>query len=496
MGKILDTFRPADPTWVAPTPASTPVVAEAPPAVDDEAVEVPFIEIGPRRKIVAASPGVLAMDPPTPALPRPHGVAFRSLDRLKPRAKFAAGLIAYHTPDAPAATAFRDLLSAVVEAARGRKSTAGVFLFTAVRSGIGSTTVLLNLAITAAASGRRIVVVDANLRRPAVAGLVDLPIAPGLAEVLAGEIGLTDAVRPTGQENLFVLSSGAPAPLWADGGVGQRARPRRCWRRRTSPSWSPAAEGASWSSTWCSPSRQPVSDYSNYRDWDSVLPTDWESHTWPRKGWVRSCADLHSGRPASDPGTGSAAPHQLALHLGRHLSAAQHRITRTATILKIHPLGRLELPSHSSPRRIHQPGNTSRGVGGSNTAAQCGDGTTHTGTTGCVAGRWQPASSTWAGAAAWNRGGSARRCLVQKGASKRNWCPRAATACRCPRPRRRCDSRSDRIWWEPRGSIACARRRDGVGGMAGEVQGSMPWRGRRRDASGCTGDRNCGVRSS
>lgn len=216
MGKILDTFRPADPTWVAPTPAPTPVVAEAPPPIDDEAVEVPFIEIGPRRKIVAASPGVLAMDPPTPALPRPHGVAFRSLDRLKPRAKFAAGLIAYHTPDAPAAAAFRDLLSAVVEAARGKKSTAGVFLFTAVRGGIGSTTVLLNLAITAAASGRRIVVVDANLRRPAVAGLVDLPIAPGLAEVLAGEIRLTDAVRPTGQENLFVLSSGAPAPLWAD----------------------------------------------------------------------------------------------------------------------------------------------------------------------------------------------------------------------------------------------------------------------------------------
>lgn len=215
MGKILDTFRPADPAWVAPTPAA-PIAEAPPPAIEAEPEEVPFIEIGPRRKIVAASPGVLAIDPPAPALPRPHGVAFRSLERLKPRARFAAGLVAYHAPDGAEAAAFRELQAAVVEAARTKKETAGVLLFTAVRGGIGTTTTLLNLAITAAASGRRVVVVDANLRRPAVAAMVDLPIAPGLAEVLAGECKLTDAVRATGQDNLFVLSSGAPAALWAD----------------------------------------------------------------------------------------------------------------------------------------------------------------------------------------------------------------------------------------------------------------------------------------
>lgn len=212
MARILDTFRPAEPAWVAPQPAPLPA-----PAAEAEAAteEIPFIEIGPRRHVIASA-GVLAVDPPAPALPRPHGVAFRSLTKQAPRAKFAAGLVAYHAPDGAEAAAFRDLLPTVLEAARLKNASGRILLFTSVRGGIGATTVLLNLAISAAAQGRRVAVVDANLRRPAVAAMVDLPLAPGLAEVLLGECNLAEAVRPTGQENLFVLSSGAPAALWAD----------------------------------------------------------------------------------------------------------------------------------------------------------------------------------------------------------------------------------------------------------------------------------------
>jgi Mrp family chromosome partitioning ATPase len=84
-----------------------------------------------------------------------------------------------------------------------------VFLFTASRARIGNTTTLLNLAITAARDEReRVLVVDANLRQPAVAERLDLPSAPGLREVLAGSIALDRAVQSTELANLFALTVG------------------------------------------------------------------------------------------------------------------------------------------------------------------------------------------------------------------------------------------------------------------------------------------------
>jgi Mrp family chromosome partitioning ATPase len=90
-----------------------------------------------------------------------------------------------------------------------------VLLFTAVRPEVGSTTALLNVAITAARQCQ-VVVVDANLRRPGVAGKLGLADAPGLAEVLAGECPLDEAVRETAVEQLAALTAGAPAPFLAD----------------------------------------------------------------------------------------------------------------------------------------------------------------------------------------------------------------------------------------------------------------------------------------
>ena len=74
----------------------------------------------------------------------------------------------------------------------------------------GTTSVALNLAITAIHSGRKVAVVDANFRRPRISDLMGLdPSEPGLGEVLSEEAPLSSVVK-TSQDGLVVLPAGSP----------------------------------------------------------------------------------------------------------------------------------------------------------------------------------------------------------------------------------------------------------------------------------------------
>src|SRR5262249_45572807 len=63
----------------------------------------------------------------------------------------------------------------------------------------------VQLAASLARAGRRTLLLDANLRRPAVHRAFEVAAAPGLSEVLRGEAPLTSAVRPAPAERLWVL---------------------------------------------------------------------------------------------------------------------------------------------------------------------------------------------------------------------------------------------------------------------------------------------------
>jgi Mrp family chromosome partitioning ATPase len=218
MGKILATLQQNGASVKPPAPGQG-TGEDARPTDDGPlgGVAAPYIEIGPRRQ-VEASPDVLAAAPPASAassLPRPHSVQFRNLSRPA-GARLAPELVAYHAPGQPAAAEYGVLLPALVEAAQKRAGAASMLLFSGIRPETGSTTVVLNVAITAARQGREVVVVDANLRRPGVARKLGLADAPGLAELLAGECPLDQALRETAVERLTALTAGSPAPFLAD----------------------------------------------------------------------------------------------------------------------------------------------------------------------------------------------------------------------------------------------------------------------------------------
>jgi len=110
-------------------------------------------------------------------------------------------------PDSREAEAFRSLRTTIFH--RAPKGKAGTILVTSATANEGKSTVVSNLAITMAYAGQRVVVVDANLRRPGQHALFSMnPNGKGLTSVVAGKMSLDEAIVPTKISNLNILTSG------------------------------------------------------------------------------------------------------------------------------------------------------------------------------------------------------------------------------------------------------------------------------------------------
>lgn len=116
-------------------------------------------------------------------------------------------------------TAFRDRPKGVVaEAVRQVRSSVSRRIQAADHRAIlivsagplaGATTVTSNLALAFGAADRRVLIIDANLRRPALHRVFGLQESPGLADVLSGTKTLDEAVQHTSSPNVDLLTVGS-----------------------------------------------------------------------------------------------------------------------------------------------------------------------------------------------------------------------------------------------------------------------------------------------
>ncbi len=116
-------------------------------------------------------------------------------------------LLARNAPYSLAIEGLRSVRAAMHFTLRSTKG--NVVAITSPAPGAGKTFISINLAVLFAEAGKRVLLVDADLRRGRVASWFDQPNEFGLAQVLAGHIPLQGAVRPTVVSGLSILPAGA-----------------------------------------------------------------------------------------------------------------------------------------------------------------------------------------------------------------------------------------------------------------------------------------------
>ncbi|MDR5691572.1 polysaccharide biosynthesis tyrosine autokinase [Agromyces indicus] len=119
-------------------------------------------------------------------------------------------LIVHADPQSPRAESFRTLRTNLYFLDADRTNRA--FVVTSSVESEGKSTTTANLAIALADAGARVLLVDADLRRPKQADYLGLEGAVGLSDVLIGRADLQDVVQRWGRNSMFVLPAGAIPP--------------------------------------------------------------------------------------------------------------------------------------------------------------------------------------------------------------------------------------------------------------------------------------------
>lgn len=87
-----------------------------------------------------------------------------------------------------------------------------IVLITGPRPELGKSFVATNLASTMASAGKKVIVVDADMRRGTLHKYSGIERRPGLSDYLTGKLDLTKVARSTEIEGLFVMTSGTIPP--------------------------------------------------------------------------------------------------------------------------------------------------------------------------------------------------------------------------------------------------------------------------------------------
>ena len=119
-------------------------------------------------------------------------------------------LIATRDPHDPAVESLRSLRTSLEFLLRESRN--NVLTIGGPAPGVGKSFVCSNLGALLAQTGRRVLVVDADMRRGHLHRKFQVPRAPGLSQVIAGEVAARDGIYAGKAENLSFMASGKLPP--------------------------------------------------------------------------------------------------------------------------------------------------------------------------------------------------------------------------------------------------------------------------------------------
>lgn len=111
-------------------------------------------------------------------------------------------------PAGRAAETIRRLALNLVFISPDRAAMPNVTVVTSAGPNEGKTTIATNLAAAIVESGKRVLLIDTDLRKPSVANMLDINGKVGLAHVLAGQASLDETVQRYWKPNFHVLPAG------------------------------------------------------------------------------------------------------------------------------------------------------------------------------------------------------------------------------------------------------------------------------------------------
>lgn len=134
----------------------------------------------------------------------------QTIDKNVENKAFGVHVLAISHPEDPAVESLRSLRTALqfamLEAANNR------LLITGATPGVGKTFVSVNFAAITAASGKRVLLIDADLRKGRVNQFFSIPRAAGLSELIVGSMDLKRVTHSEVLPNLDVITTGVLPP--------------------------------------------------------------------------------------------------------------------------------------------------------------------------------------------------------------------------------------------------------------------------------------------
>lgn len=126
--------------------------------------------------------------------------------KSSPAPAVAPMIRAFHKPGSQVAEAYRAVRTSLYFNLNGDRHK--IIQVTSPDPGDGKSTLASNLAVSVAQSGKRVLLIDADCRRPRLHTLFGIDRAQGLVAVLKDQLEIADAIHPTEIDNLWVMPCG------------------------------------------------------------------------------------------------------------------------------------------------------------------------------------------------------------------------------------------------------------------------------------------------
>ena len=140
----------------------------------------------------------------------PHSDLQEKLDKTGKRRGQEGVLLTQHANEDPAIESLRSLRTTLhfrlIDAPNN------ILLITGPSPSVGKTFITTNLGAVLALSGKRVVIVDCDLRKGIIHRQLKITRSPGLSELIAGTTEISEALHQTYIENLSVIPSGKLPP--------------------------------------------------------------------------------------------------------------------------------------------------------------------------------------------------------------------------------------------------------------------------------------------